>query len=133
MIIKKRSEIAKTVLLLADMDDFNALVQENDIVILDCYAMWCPPCKAAAPVFGSMSLEYENVVFAKVDVDKARALAKHLDISAMPTFKVWKNGVEVGTQRGWSESNVRALIEAHGGRKVVAVPSAEAVGSSKEK
>ena len=62
----------------------------NRLVVIDAYALWCPPCKAAAPVYAKLSEEFtpETCCFAKVDVDEARDVAQRLGISAMPTFKV---------------------------------------------
>ena len=56
-------------------------------VICDFYATWCPPCKAAAPVYGALSKEHTNVMFLKVNVDEARDVAQNCQIQAMPTFK----------------------------------------------
>ena len=55
-------------------------------VIIDAYATWCPPCKAAAPVYAKLSEQFsaETTVFAKVNVDEARDVAQRLEISAMP-------------------------------------------------
>jgi thiol-disulfide isomerase/thioredoxin len=60
----------------------------NRLVVVDAYALWCPPCKAAAPVYAKLSEEFENCCFAKVDVDNARDVSQRLGIQAMPTFKV---------------------------------------------
>jgi hypothetical protein len=47
---------------------------------------------------------------AQVDVDVARDVASACSISAMPTFKVYRDGKECGSVRGWSESAVRDLL-----------------------
>lgn len=49
--------------------------------------------------------------FLKVDVDEARDVAGACGISAMPTFKVYRDGREAGSIRGWSESGVRDLLK----------------------
>ena len=66
-----------------------------------------------------MSEEYDaaSCAFAKFNVDDVRELGSKLGISAMPTFKVFKEKKEVGEQRGWSEQAVRTLIEANGAKK----------------
>merc|ERR1712196_157501 len=89
------------------------------IVCVDCYATWCPPCKAAAPVFAKMSETYteESCIFAKVNVDEVRDVAAALQIKAMPTFKVFKGKTEVGVQQGWSEAKVKELIESNGAKR----------------
>ena len=92
---------------------WRALLKENALVIVDFYATWCPPCKAAAPVFAGMSKEeaYSGVVFAKVNVDELRDVAREAGISAMPTFKLYSSGKEANSRQGWSASVVRTMID----------------------
>ena len=92
------------------IDIFNDMIKENDLVIVDFYATWCGPCVRAAPIFAQMSKEFPNVRFIKVDVDKNRATSSANKITAMPTFKVFKNGDEVETITGFSEAKIRSLI-----------------------
>jgi|TARA_B110001469_G_C9534621_1_gene265662 hypothetical protein len=47
-------------------------------------------------------------VFTKFNTDEVGGMRSLLEISAMPTFKVFKAKVEVGCQRGWNES--RAVL-----------------------
>lgn len=78
----------KKVASLAEWDEL--LKVPNRLVVIDAYALWCPPCKAAAPVYAKLSEEFTEAscCFAKVDVDHARDVAQRLGIQAMPTFKV---------------------------------------------
>ena len=66
-----------------------------------------------------MSEEYteESVIFAKVDVDRAADVARELEIAAMPTFKLFGPGGEVGCTRGWSEDAVRRLLARGGAQR----------------
>jgi len=81
--------------------------------------------QVAAPIYARMSEEYADVVFAKVNVDEARAVAQHLQVSAMPTFKLFRGTVELGSQRGWAEKDVRAMLTQAGAAKATAATKAE--------
>ncbi len=62
----------------------------------------CGPCKLMSPVIEGLSEEMKNVSFGKVNVDDNQKLAQKLRVMSIPTFLIFKNGVEVerliGTQ-----------------------------------
>lgn len=87
--------------------------REKKLVVVDFYALWCPPCRYAAPTYGKMSTEYEDVTFLKVDVDKLGNVAADNSVRAMPTFVIYKRGAKIDHMTGFSESNLRNLIEKH--------------------
>jgi len=86
----------------------------ESLVMIDCYATWCPPCKAAAPVYAKMSEEYQGCTFAKMNVDEARDLGSKLGISAMPTFKLFRGDAELGAVQGFNQNAIRSLLTQHG-------------------
>lgn len=101
---------------LKTMEDFKAVVGHlgKAVLVVDFYAKWCPPCKAAAPIFAEWSKTYDpaEVLFAKVDVDSAASLARHFGISAMPTFKIFDNsGKEVRSFVGWRKSELELFLK----------------------
>ena len=71
--------------------EFEALIKENNNVIIDFYATWCGPCKMLAPIFEQVAAEKENVTFVKVDVDEAGELANLFGITSSPTVVYIKN------------------------------------------
>lgn len=77
------------------------VLESKTPVILDAYATWCPPCKAVAPILDKLSNEMSGKVkFVKFNVDSDAALAKELNITAMPTFLMFKGGKIVNRQTG---------------------------------
>lgn len=65
---------------------------DASVVLIDCYADWCAPCKAIAPVLEELSTELPNVKFVKLDVDSEHMLARGFDIKSIPTLLLVKDG-----------------------------------------
>ena len=59
----------------------------------------------------AMAPQYPDVLFLKVDVDAAADAAEWAKISAMPTFKAYAHGAEIGEIVGASEEKLKALIQ----------------------
>jgi len=65
----------------------------NGVVLVDFWAVWCGPCKMQAPIVEQVAAQVEGKAkVVKVDVDAAPKLAKQLEIHAIPTVIVFKNG-----------------------------------------
>ncbi|KAI1401179.1 thioredoxin-domain-containing protein [Hypoxylon fuscum] len=73
---------------------FKEAIQNNKVVMLDCFATWCGPCKAIAPILANHSNEdqFKDIFFAKIDVDDLPDVSQELGITAMPTFMIFKDG-----------------------------------------
>ena len=84
-------------------EEFEKLISEcqrlNRILLLDCYAQWCGPCKKIAPIISKMSIDPDYIewaVFAKLDVEveECEDIVRDLQVSAMPTFFIFYNSQE---------------------------------------
>ena len=75
-------------------DALQTLVDEHDVVLVDCYADWCGPCQMMEPTIEELASETGAVV-AKVDVDANQGLAQQLDARGVPTFVLYANGQPV--------------------------------------
>jgi len=71
---------------------FDATVKQG-IVLLDCWAAWCGPCRAFAPIFEAAAARHPGVVFGKVDTEAEPALGAAFEIRAIPTLAVLRDGV----------------------------------------
>lgn len=64
--------------------NFNDIVDGNDIVLVDFWASWCGPCRAFAPTFTAASDKHPDIVFAKVDTEANEQLAADAEIRVYP-------------------------------------------------
>lgn len=75
------------------LDQFNALIKNNKVVLVDFTATWCGPCKILAPSLHELETELAGkFVLVKVDVDRDRPVAEFMNIAAMPTLVLYKDG-----------------------------------------
>jgi thioredoxin 1 len=92
-------------------DDLQSTVSEHDVVLVDCYADWCGPCKMMEPVVADIAADTDATV-AKVDVDQNQEIAGQLGAQSIPTFVLYVDGEPterlVGAQ---DEDTFRQLIQ----------------------
>ncbi|KAI9821518.1 MAG: hypothetical protein M1826_000640 [Phylliscum demangeonii] len=96
---------------IVDASAFKKAVEDTNVMVVDCFATWCGPCKVIAPKLVAFSEEYQQATFFKVDVDEVPDLAKQLDVTAMPTFFIYKAGEKVATIVGANVVALKAAIE----------------------
>lgn len=65
---------------------------KDGICILDFYADWCQPCKPISKSLEELSLEFPDVGFYKIDVEKCPSAAANLGVTGLPTIYILRNG-----------------------------------------
>lgn len=97
---KKREEVIDHPLTIDD-DTFVETVRKYSLVVVDCWAPWCGPCRMIAPVIEELAKEYAGkVVFGKLNVDENPRIASEFAIMAIPTLFIFKNGDPVDVIQG---------------------------------
>ena len=72
---------------------FKEMIQNQPLVVVDCWAPWCAPCHMVAPIIEEMARDYAGrILFGKLNVDENREVAMQYQIMSIPTLLVFKNG-----------------------------------------
>ena len=88
------------------MESFATLIQSEKPVFVDFYADWCGPCKAMEPVIKEIAKTIEGKArIVKVNIDKQPHIAQSYNVSAVPTFMVFKKGQMLWRHPGMIDKN----------------------------
>ncbi|RYY25773.1 MAG: hypothetical protein EOO04_11530 [Chitinophagaceae bacterium] len=91
-------EAAPTPISLAE---YRVMTSLNPVVLVDFGAAWCPPCKKMDPVLEQLQREEGNKFkLIKIDGGIQTALMKSVNAGSLPTFIIYKNGMETWRREG---------------------------------
>jgi len=95
----------------ATVDTFPALVAEGNVLI-DLWGPRCVPCLALMPAVERLEEEYGGrFTLVKVNAAENRQIARDLKVIALPTFVLFRDGVEIERLGGDpSADDVRAAV-----------------------
>ena len=72
---------------------FDENVKKYQMVVIDCWAPWCGPCRMIHPIVEELAKEMQGkIVFGKLNVDENHGIATKYQIMAIPSLLVFKNG-----------------------------------------
>ena len=73
--------------------DIETNVKKYPLMVVDCWAPWCGPCRMVGPIIEELAKEMQGkIVFGKLNVDENRATSAKYGIMSIPTLLVFKNG-----------------------------------------
>ena len=98
-----------------DLNDSNFEQEiKQGVTLVDFWAEWCGPCKLMHPVFERMSKKYKEVKFGRVNVDQNQSTAMRFGVQAIPTFIMFKDGVQIDKMMGAvGEPGIHMIIKKH--------------------
>lgn len=82
--------------------EFDKIVREEGLVLVDFFATWCGPCKMLTPEIEKLADEVAGKAkVLKVDVDQESNLAQRFSVASIPTLIVFENGRLIDRQMGY--------------------------------
>jgi thioredoxin 1 len=98
---EEQEEKAGELVLELNDTNFDQMIKEYPMVVVDCWAPWCAPCRIVAPVIEELAKDYQGkITFGKLNVDNNRAVSTRFGIMSIPTLLVFKNGQLVDQKIG---------------------------------
>ena len=95
-------------------DSFKEEITDNKgYTLLDMGADWCYPCKQIAPIIDELAKQ-ESLKVTKMNFDKCPKTAEKLEIIALPTVILFKDGKEKARFQGSkSKEDIKAWLKEH--------------------
>ncbi|NWF95090.1 MAG: thioredoxin family protein [Candidatus Thorarchaeota archaeon] len=78
-------------------EELDRVIAENKVVFVDCYAVWCHPCRVLGPILEGLDEKYAGKGFkvVKIDVDQNRQFSTENRITGVPSVLVYSDGRRV--------------------------------------
>jgi thioredoxin 1 len=92
---KQEEPVSQKVDTTVEVTDLNFVeaVGKGGLVVIDCWAVWCAPCRMISPIIEELAKDYAGkIVFGKLNVDENHEVALKYQIMSIPTILVFKNG-----------------------------------------
>ena len=73
--------------------EYQDLVNQGGVTVIDFWAPWCGPCRMLAPVIEELAEDFDGKAkICKVNTDEVQDLAVEFGIRSIPTLLFFKNG-----------------------------------------
>ena len=87
--------------------NYKELTSGSKVVMVEFYASWCPHCQRMMPIVAQIKelLQGQAEIY-QFDIDKYSQLADSEGAQSVPTFIIYRNGVEQWRQSGEMDGQV---------------------------
>lgn len=93
-------------------EQFESILNDNDIVFVDFWAPWCAPCKQFAPIYERVAGFYPTILFTKINLEEEAAFSEVFQIRSIPHLMVFKKAVAIYSEAGtMPESTLKELAQ----------------------
>ena len=80
--------------------NFDDLINNETLTIIDFSATWCMPCRMLKPILERVSEQFDDVGFYEIDIDENEDIAKRYRIFSVPTLVAFKKGKKIDSLVG---------------------------------
>lgn len=77
--------------MIINSNNINEILNTDKLVVLECGAEWCGPCKAIKPILDDIEKTYNGIIVGTCDVDESPEIPEKFNIRNVPTILFIKN------------------------------------------
>ncbi len=81
-------------------NNFDDIVNSNEIVVVDFWAEWCGPCQSFAKIYEQVAEQHPNIIFGKINTDEEQKLAADFQIRSIPMLMILRQRIMVFFEAG---------------------------------
>jgi len=98
---------------LTDENFENEIQTAEKPILVDFFAVWCPPCSVLSPILDKLESEFkEKLIFSKINVDSSPKASQKYGINPIPAVILFKKGEPVSEFTGLKpEAEIREWLE----------------------
>ena len=90
-----------TAIFIQDETEFDSLLAAESLLVVDCTATWCGPCKLVAPLIDKLADDFsDQAKIMKLDLNENKSIAKRFGLRSIPAVMFFKQGELVETLVG---------------------------------
>lgn len=83
------------------LNDYNSVINEHKVILVDFGASWCPPCIKMKPVLDSLQTQYGGELkIWEIDAGIHTDLMNTMNLEPIPVFIIYRQGKEIWRQAG---------------------------------
>lgn len=83
-----------------DDDSYEAVIEDERLVLLYFRAEWCGPCRVLDPVLEDLTEEFPSLVIATIDADESETAMDAYGVESIPTLILFERGEPVDVFTG---------------------------------
>lgn len=92
--------------------NFDNVIQESKLLLIDFWAEWCAPCKAFTKVIEQVANQYPEFIFGSVNIEEEKQLAEEFAIRSIPAIMILRKSVVIFAETGaMTATNLTDLLE----------------------
>ncbi|MEM1599814.1 MAG: thioredoxin [Sulfolobaceae archaeon] len=111
---KKSEEFSKKkedVTVVLTEENFDDVIKNNKLVLVDCWAEWCAPCHLYEPIYKRVAEKYKGkAIFGRLNVDDNPKIADKYNVLNIPTTLIFVNGKLVDSLVGAVDEEILESI-----------------------
>lgn len=84
-----------------NIDNYETVINQKGITIIDCWASWCNACKDFKPIFEKVAENFSDHTFGMLNTMEENELVNLLKIEHIPTLLLYRDGIMLFKQPGY--------------------------------